>query len=388
MKIKSQMVTGCFIALNLIVLFIPAYCFSQTMDCENTLAAWRLDPNMKEYAEKCKCRPGCNNCEPKCEEASSTSGSSTSSGQSGGGQNIGRQIGLSIFKTGLDKILQGIFASPDNSKQEQLDEEEKQRQLAEQRAEEQRTKEALLIWQQRQSEGDLKKQMEAAAKIKQGADAFSKIQSVGGGGQGGLQPFSIGGDPKLDIKPVSQKTYPTPKSEWDRLLCTAYFSNLATKSTKDIEARFYADQAQKVMLGEPTDCECRMPKVSNEKIAKKMEEVNKLYNAMGAIINDLQDVDRQMLESKDKKKKAEVKKEEATVKLNELQNRAVTAGPEEKAEVDDLIRLAREQSQDADQEINQAQQADNNALNKKEQLEKEYNNLQDQMKSKVQTGDK
>jgi hypothetical protein len=293
---------------------------------------------------------------------------STSSLPAGGGQDFKMQMLQDLVGAAFAALL----APTDNSKQEQLD---KQKQLADEQA----RQKALQEWQKRQAEGDLKKKMDDADRIKQGEKMLSQMQTVGGG----LQPFSMG-NPKLDIKPISQSTYPTARfNTGDRLLCSAYFSNLAKKSTKDIEARFYADQAQKVMSGEPTDIECRMPHASSEQTAKRMDAVNKLYETMRVKINDLRDVDRQIQESEDKIKKAKVKKEEATAKLNEIQNHTAPVEPEEKAKEDDLEKLALEQLQAADQEISLAQLAEKDGLNKKEQLEKEYENMQSQMKSNI-----
>jgi hypothetical protein len=94
------------------------------------------------------------------------------------------------------------------------------------------------------------------------------------------------------------------------------------------------------------------------------------------------------METREKIKDAELKKEEATAKLNELQNRAATAKPEEKAEVDDLVRQAQEQSQIADQQLNQAKESEKNDLAKKEQLENELENMKSQMQAKIQADDK
>ena len=206
---------------------------------------------------------------------------------------------------------------------------------------------------------------------------LSQMQTVGGGK---LEPFSFG-NPKLDLKPIGQ-TYPAPSTAWEQALCAAYFSNMAKQSTKDVDARFYADQAESVMFGGSTYVECKIPKVSNEKLAKRMEEVRKIYDEMNVKIKDLQDIEYKISESKEKIKNAELKKEEATTKLNELQNRAVTAKPEEKAEVEDLAAMAQKQLQDAEQELDQAKQSENDMIKEKEKAENELKN----MNAKIQAG--
>jgi len=227
--------------------------------------------------------------------------------------------------------------------------------------------------------------MDDEAKRTQGAKVLSQMQTVGGGK---LEPFRVG-NPKLDLKPIDPGTYPTAHlTEWERLLCSAYFSNMAKQSTSDVDARFYADQAQRVMSGEPTNIEWRIPQVFNEKLAKRMEEVKKLYDEMNVKIKDFQDIEGKLTETREKIKSAELKKEKVTVQINELQTRAATAKPEEKSEVEDLAAMARELLQDAEQELNQAKQSEKDALNKKEQLENELGNMRSQLQAKIQAGDK
>lgn len=288
------------------------------------------------------------------------------------------------------QMMQGIFAPffksffetpPDTSAQ---DEKARQDAIELKKKEEQKRQEAIQRYYDLQSEENLKREMDQNAKIKQGAEVLSKTKTVGSGGE--LKPFSFG-NPKLDLKPLSQNTYPNTKlTTWERLLCSAYFSNLAKQSTKDVDARFYGDQAQRVTVGEPTYLECRIPQVSNEKLAKRMKEVEKLYAEMSVKINDLQDIEGKLMETREKIKNAEIKKEEATVKLNELQTRAATASPEEKAEVDDLVRQAMEQEQIADQQLNQIKESERDDLAKKEQLENELENMKSQMQANIQAG--
>jgi len=303
--------------------------------------------------------------------------SSGSTGYSGGSPK--QQIQQMIFQSLFDSLL---ASPPDTSVQ---DEKNRQNAIKQQQVAEQAKQAAIQRWLDLQNEEAMKKQMEDEARIKQGEKVLSQMQTVGGGGK--LEPFSFG-NPKLDLKPLSQKTYPAPSTAWEQALCAAYFSNMAKQSTKDVDARFYADQAQSVMFGGSTYVECKIPKVSNEKLAKRMKEVRKVYDEMNVKMKDLQDIEYKISESKEKIEKAALKKEEATAKLNELQNRAATAKPEEKAEIDELTRLAQEQSQDAEQEINQAKQSEEDALNKKGQLEKELENMNSQAQAKMQAGDK
>lgn len=338
------------------------------IDCNASLQAYAIDPRMSNYS--CNCSNGPRNmpvCVPK-----------SSGGYYGGSPQ--QQMMQSIFAP----LFQNLFAPPpDTSAQDEI---ARQNAIKRQQEEEQKKRAAIQRWLDIQNEDAMKKQMEDEAKRKQGEKVLSQMQTVGGGGK--LEPFSFG-NPKLDLKPISQNTYPNTRlTTWERLLCSAYFSNMAKQSTKDVDARFYGDQAQRVTLGEPTYLECRIPQVSNEKLAKKMEEVKKVYDEMNVKIKDLQDIEYKISESKEKIKNAELKKEEATAKLNELQNRAATAKPEEKAEVDDLVRQAMEQEQIADQQLNQTKQSESEYLNKKEQIVNELENMKSQMQANIQGGDK
>jgi hypothetical protein len=287
---------------------------------------------------------------------------------------------MQMMESILQPFFNSLFAPSDDSEQEQLEQQEKQKQLVEEKAK----KDAMQRWQQLQSDEDLKKKMDEAAQIEQGKNVLSKMQTVGSGGK--LEPFSVG-NPKLDLKPISQNMYPTSGyTQWQRLLCSAYFSNMARQSTKDVDARFYADQAQRVMSGEPTYLECKIPQVSNEKMAKRMEEVKKGYDEMNIKIKDLQEIEYKLTETQEKIKDVELKKEKVTVQINELQTRAADAKPEEKDEMDELLRQAQKLSQDADQELNQTKQSESEYLNKKVQTENELNKLKFQIQGKIQAG--
>jgi len=373
MKIRQGITIVAFTILSILAFVISAWaqtpekvgCFSVDGRTYHKCGdRWTDTYNGVVYDCTCNCPSRGSDCKPRLK-------SNTSGGYSGGSPQ--QQIQQMIFQSFFDSL----FASPpDTSAQDEI---ARLYAIKRQQEEEQKKQEALNRWLTLQSEDKLKIEMEQNAKIKQGAEVLSKTQTVGGGK---LEPFSFG-NPKLDLKPISQNTYPNTRlTTWERLLCSAYFSNMAKQSTKDVDARFYGDQAQRVMIGEPTYLECRIPQVSNEKLAKRMEEVKKIYGDMNVKIKDLQDIEYKISESKEKIKNAELKKEEATTKLNELKNRAATAKPEEKAEMDDLVRQAQEQSQIADQQLNQAKQSDNDMIKEKEKAENELKN----MNAKIQAG--
>ena len=377
MKTRQGITIVAFTIVSILAFVIPsraqtptkAGCFSvDGRTFHKCGQSWTDTYNGVVYDCTCNCSSRGSDCKPR-------SKSNTSGGYSGGSPQ--QQIQMMIFQSLFDSLL---ASPPDTSAQDEI---ARQNAIKRQQEEEQKKRAAIQRWLDIQNEDAMKKQMEDEAKRKQGEKVLSQMQTVGGGK---LEPFSFG-NPKLDLKPIGQ-TYPAPSTAWEQALCAAYFSNMAKQSTKDVDARFYAAQAESVMSGEPTYLECRIPQVSNEKLAKRMEEVKKIYDEMNVKINDLQDIEGKLTETREKIKDAETKKEEATAKLNELQNRVATAKPEEKAEMDDLVRQAMEQDQIADQQLNQAKESEKDALNKKEQLENELENMKSQMQAKIQTGDK
>ena len=373
MKTRQGITIVAFTILSILAFVIPSWaqtaekvgCFSVDGRTYHKCGQnWTDTYNGVVYDCTCNCPSRGSDCKPRLK-------SNTSGGYSGGSPQ--QQIQQMIFQSFFDSL----FASPpDTSAQDEI---ARQNAIKRQQEEEQKRQAAIQRYYDLQSEDKLKIEMEQKAKIEQGKKLLSKTQTVGSGGE--LKPFSFG-NPKLDIKSLSIQTYPAPSTAWEQALCAAYFSNLAKQSTKDVDARFYADQAQRVMIGGPTYLECRIPQVSNEKIAKRMEEVKKIYGDMNVKMKDLQDIENKLSETREKIKDAEIKKEEAAVKLDELNTRAATASPEEKAGVDDLVRQALEQEQIADQQLNQAKQSENDMIKEKEKVENELKN----MNAKIRAG--
>src|SRR3989339_704394 len=218
--------------------------------------SWTDTYNGVVYDCACNCSSRGSDCTPR-------SKSNTTGGHSGGSTQ--HQIQMMIFQSLFDSLL---ASPPDTSVQDEI---ARQNAIKLRQEDEQKKQAAIQRYYNLQNEDAMKKQMEQNAKIKQGEEVLSKTKIGGSGGE--LKPFSFG-NPKLDLKPIGQ-TYPAPSTAWEQALCAAYFSNLAKQSRKDVDARFYADQAQRVMSGGPTYLECRIPQASNEKLATRMKEVKK-----------------------------------------------------------------------------------------------------------------
>ncbi len=379
MKINKLVFFSAFLLLNIILLFN-----SEKTEAQEALECWK-QKQMYEQAKSNRYGEQDMDCycpDPNAKTVPICTKKFTASPPAGGYYGGSRNLQMQIMQSILQPFFNSLFALPDTSGQD--DEIERQNAIKRQQEEEQKrqaTEQAKKRWLQLQNEEARERQMKQEDGIMRGKEMLSQMQTVGGGDKQ-LEPFSFG-NPKLDLKPLSQDPYPTAHfTEWERLLCSAYFSNMAKQSTNNVDVKFYADQAQRVMSGEPTYLECRIPQVSNEKLAKRMKKVKKVYDEMNVKIKDLQDIETKLTEKREKTKDAEIKKEEATAKLTEIQNRAATASPEEKAEMDDLVHQAQEQSQIADQHLNQAKQSENDEIKKKEKTENEIKN----MNVKIQEG--
>ncbi len=369
----------CLIATAMLFSVPAARAVVAEPDCPGSLKAYAIDKNMKNYT--CDCRNGLRSvpfCTPK-----SSSSSSSSSGTTGGKTssskkyNANNAIKMQVMEAAIGAIFSDLFGEQDKAKNEQLRQQQEMARIAAEQASEQARQKGLMDWQQRQAEGEAKGKSEQQAKVDSGNRLLSQMQTIGGGNA--TQPFGTG-SARLDLKPISQNTYPSSKyTDLQRMMCSAYFSNLAKKTSNNEDMRFYADQAQRVMSGEPTYLECRMPKVSNVEIAKRMDEIKNTYERMGEVNNRIEDIDVKLTETKDKITAAEAKKEQAAATVSELQSRSATATPEEKNEIDDLLRQAQMLSQQIDQQIQQAKQEDIDLQNKKEQAEKEFNTMKTQL---------
>jgi hypothetical protein len=325
--------------------------------------SWTDNYNGVVYDCKCNCPSQGSDCIPR----SQSGGNSSYSGSN-------QSAEMQLMQPLIESFFDALFRKADNS-QRNPSFEETQKQLAEA----QHNKEAMEQWQKFQVEEMAKNQMQ---KTTQGEELLKQMETVGNGDE--LQPFSMG-NPKLDMQPLSQNAYPTSNyTEWERLLCSAYFSDLAKKSANDVDARFYADQAERVMSGEPTFIECRMPKVSDEKV-KRMEEVKILYNEMNVKFNELQDIEYKLKAAGSTVLKTDSIKVKAAEKLSKIQNEAPMARAEEKSHVDSLLIQAQRELREAESQLELAKNSERDLLNRKTGSETEFNNLKTQIQGKIQS---
>ena len=363
-----RFITRLVLAALFGVAFFPPAAHSQTVDCRGTIQSWLSDPNYAAYARSCNCSNGANRM-PVC--------SGSSSAKSGYGQHGGLGMQGMMMQAIMAPMLSSMFAppaAPSGPSPEAL----KQQELARQQAEaariaaENAKKAALDSWVRAQSDEALRRQAEQEGKIKRGQELHAQMQAFSGAK---LEPFSFG-SPKLEMTPTSSGAFPTVQlKEFERLMCSAFFSDMARRSTSSVDARFYADQAQLVMQGQPTYVDCKIPKQSGEKMAERSKELKKTYETMNLKFQDLEGLQVKLDEAKQKVAAAESKKEQAAAALTEVEQRAASVPPEQKQDIDELTERAMKQLQEAEKELGEARSAEQTTNDKMAMIEGEIMQL-------------
>lgn len=125
-KKKSVLPVLLALAAGWIAAF-PGPVFSQSVDCNGTLASWRM--THPDYAKNCNCPPGSNSSMPVCSQPGSA-GSSSSKGSSK------KDFNQDIKKELISNIIQNVFAPPKNDTQQQeLLRKQQEEELARQKSE-------------------------------------------------------------------------------------------------------------------------------------------------------------------------------------------------------------------------------------------------------------
>jgi hypothetical protein len=379
--IPTSFLTACLVlvaVVGLLISFAPSY--AQTVDCRGTITMWGHDRSMSSYmsSHRCDCSNGANRM-PVCTPIGGGGG-----GGAGGGLHHSKYAMQGMMMQAImAPMLSSLFAPPVSSgpSPEELRQQEIARQQAEAAriAAENAKKAALDAWVKAQSDEALRRQAEQEGKIKRGEEVHSQMQSFSGGK---LEPFSFGSS-KLELAPVSSGSFPTTGlNEFDKLMCSAFFSNMAQKATSSVDARFYADQAQLVMSGQPTYVDCKIPKASSEKMADRSKALKKTYETMNLKFKDLEGLQLKLDESKQKVTAAETKKEQAAAALAEVEKRASSAPPEQKEEIDDLTAKAMKELTEAEKELGDAKSAEQATNDKMAKLEGEIMQLRANVEAK------
>ncbi len=240
----------------------------------------------------------------------------SSSGSVGVGPHYGYSPQTMMMQAIMKPMFKSLFNPPSAGSSEEA---EKARQEAEKARAAAAKREALAKWAKAQSDESIRKEVERQEKIKQGEKVLSQMQPVRGGK---LEPFSFS-NPKLEIQSIDHGGFATAKLDtFERLMCAAFFSDIGKRSSTALDAKFYSDKAERVMNGEPTHIECRVPKTSGAAIAAKTKAVKKIYEEANIQIGELDRIEIKLTEANGKVAAATAKKEEAASKVKKLEARA------------------------------------------------------------------
>jgi|JI6StandDraft_1071083.scaffolds.fasta_scaffold05467_9 hypothetical protein len=326
------------------------------------------------------CRPVTTNSSPS---SSSNSGYSSSGYKPYSSQDFKTQMMTTIADYAITSFFNWLNTPSKPSKTVQQQQQQQQQIQQQKIADEKAKKEALARWTQMQSTEDLKRKEDQAEKIRKGEAILQQIQTFSSNNNS--EPFSIN-DPRLDITPLPEKTYPNKGLDhMDRLMCASYFSNLASQSNKDVEAAFYNEQVELVMAGQPTYVECKLPaKASNMEIEKRIEETKQLLTVFNEKVNELETIEKEEVQLTELVKETKDKKQTIKKELERIKEEAVVAEPEKKEEMDELIRMAQEQFDEAENSAIKAETKQKEILEKKEKTIEELKEYQTKIKPPVQ----
>jgi len=339
------------------------------IDCYGSLKAYELDPNMRNYT--CTC-PNGRHGKPVCRPRSS-SGSYAPSARLSPSQQMAVGIAGALLNNLFSNMFNEMFNPPPsgNSYQEQLRIQQEEKRQQEMRA-------ALDAWRDAQERATQDALKEQQRKKEQGASLISKMDGGLTGGGGKLDPMWITQKPEL--LPLQLGGHPTSRFKLgDRLLCSSYFSTRAIEETRKGNyegARFFSEQADKVMVKAETDVECKFPQMPNVPTPKTKGMDPKKFTALmegfNTKIKELQNVEADLNKARREKQAAEENLKKIDEKIAELDNQAQSAqNPEEKAQADDLIRQALALKSEAEDQANTAKQNEQELLDKAKNMAKD-----------------
>jgi hypothetical protein len=300
----------------------------------------------------------------------------------------------------LKGLLDFVFApEPDTSRQEA---QARQRAEEQRRAEELRQREANQAahqaWIDLQNREREVRQIEEASKKADGQELLAKMGTVGGEELKfktvGTNFFGTAEPTEVTLQPASAGGYPTSGfSPIEQLRGTAFFfgNALEAADSGDYEnAVFLAEQADKVIQGQPTAVECDLaglPEVpeppSPTEVDVKKQKMATLLSTFQEDVKYLQSVEVMLSDTKMLIKEAEVQKEAAQTKVEAAQKVAATAKPEEKPKADDLVAQALAALQNAGDELDKAKQAEQDMIQEQAKVKNELKEIDAKIRSDI-----
>ncbi len=365
---KRHYLIGFAIILGVLVSGTNAQAGVQ-IDCYDSVSAYNSDPSMKNYS--CTC-PNGRHGQPVCRPRSSSS-SYASSGRLSPSQQIAVGMAGMLLNSLFTNMFNEMFNPPPagNAYQERLRKQQEEKRRQEMEA-------ALDAWRDAQEKATQDALKEQQRKKEQGASLISKMDGGLAGGGGKLDPIWITQKPEL--QPLQLGGHPTSRLKpGDRILCSSYFSTRAIEETRKGNyegARFFSEQADKVMVKAETDVECKFPQMPDVPTPKTKGMDPKKFTALmegfNAKIKELQNVEADLNKARQEKQAAEEDLKKIDEKITELNNQAQSAqNPEEKAQADELVRQALALKSEAEDQANTARQNEQELLDKAKNMAKD-----------------
>lgn len=194
---------------------------------------------------------------------------------------------------------------------------------------------------------------------------------------------------KLQQKESGRYAIPITMTTLETLQGAAYFLKSAVDAAGDYEgAAFLAEQADKMVQRQPTDIPWKLAPLPNvpaapspEAAAAQKQKVTVLIGTLKKEVAALQAVKIKIDELDVRIKTAERGKETARVKRQEAEAKAVAAKPEEKAQADELLRLARLIDEEANGQVAKLNEEKAARVKEEEKRNADLKDLENQIKN-------
>lgn len=403
-----------FFLISLSATAIPANAVGiETVGCYDTRGGYHprgnsWDDTYQGQSYSCKCDSRGGTCTPTGSGGSSGGSYRGSSGGGGYSKDLWKYQMMQGIVSGM---MQGFMQGLENQQREEAQRAEQQRQQQEAarlEAELQRQKTeaekraAKEAWENKRKEAAM---AEKRRKEEEARDAANLAAKMGSGGglllmpMGGTNFFgSKTGTGQLAFKPMAAAGYDASSlSELQRAVCSNQFLTKANRSGSNEDARYYSDQAERVMSGgkynEACDLSEGLPQVPEAPVPEPLwnpeevaffQKVEEARVQMQEKVLQIQEIEAKVVENKEKIDDAKAKKEQADIILKDLQNKAAsTDDPAQKAEIDTLLAEANALLSEAETDSLTAQQENEQLLNDKQKIEQSMQETKKMLEAQI-----
>ena len=297
----------------------------------------------------------------------------------------GQQMALRATQSLLEGILGSIFSSPSKANSVSAEDALRAQQAMLRKQEEERMQ-ALQSWDIFQEEEKSRLQAEQDEARKSGQALLDKMGATTGQG---LEFVTLSGE-KLDLgdgaaqrterKRLASGKYEAPNTAAEQARCAAYFSDKASELSRQgklEEAQFMNAQAQKAMAGEPTEVPCQAPAAGPKAGPQGPEiDVNALLGQYNAKIRDLLGISQKLAEVRKQKLEAQLDINQTEARILDIRAKSASvAKPEEKQQLDDLLKEALALQGESEARLKIAEENENSYLSDAKQAEDQVKEL-------------